>query len=301
MAYQPAPTHDLHGSFDAAPDYSMAAPGMPGMPAFPVMHQPGMPQIVPPGGIMGLTTPQIFDALHNGIFVKQKFDMLELVTGCNREKKFYVYDHSPNSEAQKDSLVYFSCKESSGCCARNCMTSATKPLYMLIHKGFNASSANVAPVLTMQRPCTCTCWCLNRPNMTVTYTENGANEFLGKVVDEFSCCDHIYTIRDPTDKIIFTIQASCCQCGLLCKGPCQSCQRVEFKLFSGHMEKFEGMMVKLGKANILKNMLSSADNFSMSWPQITDWRHKALLLASILLINFMMFEEKDDERNRKAN
>ena len=133
--------------------------------------------------------------------------------------------------------------------------------------------------------------------MLVTYVENGANQYLGKVVDEFSCCDHVFTVFDAQDKLRFTIQANCCQCGLVCKGPCQSRQRVEFKLWSGNMEKFEGMMVKLGKKNTLKNMVSSADNFSISWPQITDWKEKALLLASILLIDFMMFEEKDDQRN----
>jgi len=34
----------------------------------------------------------------------------------------------------------------------------------------------------MDRPYTCTFYCLNRPYMDIVYVENGASEFIGKVV-----------------------------------------------------------------------------------------------------------------------
>ena len=57
--------------------------------------------------------------LENGIVVKQKFDVLEAMTGCETANKYYV--HEMNKEGGLNRKRIFKCKEKSGWCARNCL------------------------------------------------------------------------------------------------------------------------------------------------------------------------------------
>lgn len=39
-------------------------------------------------------------------------------------------------------------------------------------------------------------------------------------------------------------------------------------------------------------MLNDADNFGFDFPPQMGWEHRTLILSAMLLIDFMMFEEK---------
>lgn len=41
--------------------------------------------------------------------------------------------------------------------------------------------------LQLERPCKCTFFCFNRPEMSVTFVENNANKFLGKIKNPCYC------------------------------------------------------------------------------------------------------------------
>ncbi len=53
------------------------------------------------------------------IFVKQKFEMLEMLTGCETENRYKVYAADENMEKVGESI--FKCKEKSNFFARNCL------------------------------------------------------------------------------------------------------------------------------------------------------------------------------------
>lgn len=82
------------------------------------------------------------------------------------------------------------CKESSGCCERQCLSGDCRPFKMKCFNLFN----NDAMCLEMIRECQCTCLCLNRPMMKVYFTEDGNPVYLGKVVDNFDCCNFSFDI-----------------------------------------------------------------------------------------------------------
>lgn len=44
-------------------------------------------------------------------------------------------------------------------------------------------------------------------------------------------------------------------------------------------------------------MLSDADNFGVDFPPEMDWKHRTLVLSSMLLIDFMMFEDKGNQQD----
>jgi Scramblase len=297
----------------------MMQPGMqpmmqPGMqPMMQPMMQPGMQPMMQPGmmmpnnpmfnpnhpnagGMTGLdpgmmTVPMIFSTINTGIYIKQKFDLLEAMTGCDTPNRYYVYELNKAGEAKKKKI--FKCIEKSGWCARNCMSSDSKPFEMFVYKQFKDEDYDTGePVLKMVRECQCTCFCCNRPEMKVYYIENGQNEYLGKVVDTWDCVNYSFAIYAPDDKMKFFIKASCCQCGFHCNCPCEPCEKIEFDLWSGDKEKEEPKILKTGKKNCVKNLLGDADNFQTQFPMQATWQDKALLMSSMLMIDFMMFEEK---------
>ena len=70
--------------------------------------------------------------------------------------------------------------------------------------------------LTIQRPCTCTFLCCNRPFITINYKENNENFYLGKITDPYDFCSYNFKVFDKHNKIRYTVDADCCQCGLFC-------------------------------------------------------------------------------------
>ena len=80
-----------------------------------------------------------------GIFVAQKMDMLEMVTGCEMPNKYYVSTFVPDQSGTNaqggpqqakgpyvprvpKGLPFFKCKEKSGFCERMCCRGPARPL-----------------------------------------------------------------------------------------------------------------------------------------------------------------------------
>lgn len=276
----------------------------------PMMMGPG-PGMMPPGpgapmmmggspGHQGMTgydpihmsVAQIFNMIPTGVFVKQQFDAIEAITGCDTKNKYYVYEQTRDGGSKKKRL--FKAKEESGWCVRNCMSADCKPFDMKIKKcAIDPDYDNDETVILLERDCKCTFLCCNRPELKVYLTENGQKVYLGKIVDSWDCINYSYTVYDAHDKVRFFIKASCCQLGFWCKCPCEACERIEFDLWSGDKEKPEAPILKTGTGNCIKNAVGSADYFSVTFPTLATWEDKALLMSSVLMIDFMQFEEKN--------
>lgn len=285
----------------AGPGMGMGGPGMgmagPGM----GMAGPGMgmgmggPGIGPGGQLVWdpahFSVEQIWSFINGGIYIKQKFDILEAMTGCETANKYYVHELNNSGEAKKKKI--FKCKEKSGWCARNCMAPDCKPFNMEVKKCAKDEDFDTdETVILMERECQCTCYCFNRPEMKIYLTQGGQKNYLGKVVDNYDFCNYSYSVYDTNDKIVFFIKASCCQCGFHCKCPCEACEKIQFDLWRGDKEKEEAPIMKIGKKGCLKNLISDADNFSVPFPLNATWQEKTLLLGAVLMIDFMQFEEK---------
>ena len=173
------------------------------------------------------------------------------------------------------------------------MSAACKPFEMRV---VNNLSPLQEVVFSMHREFTCTFFCHNRPEMKLYYTENNQNLYLGKVVDVWNCCNYSFQIYDANNSVRYSIKANCCQCGINNEAPCDSCQRAEFQVWSGNEQRLESTFVKLGQGAI-KNMFGVSENFSLPFPIGATWQDKALLMASILMIDFMIFEEKSQDRH----
>ena len=163
---------------------------------------------------------------------------------------------------------------------------------------FNESEDDVGEVvLSLKRDCKCTCLCLARPELQVFLTEGGQQRYIGKVVDDWQCCNYQFSIYDAADQRRFAITGRACQLGLMCKCPCDPCNHVEFELTDGRDTTLTHI-TKTG-AGFLKNSVSSTDNFSIPFPSTATWQDKSLLLGAALFIDYMMFEEKPSKNNNR--
>lgn len=295
------------------PGMPMGQPGMPmGHPGMPMGH-PGMgsPMMPPPpfgapvpnpsleGHMAGLdpalmTLQSIMDVMRNGVYIKQKMDMLEVVTGIDTANTYYVFELAPSGEAFR--RLIFECKETSDFMDRNCSPGGCRAIDLVLLKAGSGRDRQV--VLKMTKPCQCTCFCASRPEMKIFLTEGGREVYLGKVCEPWTCCHHSYDIFDANDSRRFTLEANCSQCGFFCKCPCEACETIRFDLTSGESHNPEAPVFKKGTGNCLKNAVSVVDYFSVPFPANASWSDKALLLSAVLMIDFMKFEEKNDNNNR---
>jgi hypothetical protein len=68
--------------------------------------------------------------------------------------------------------------------------------------------------------------------LSVHLTENGKNQYLGKIVHPFVCCELVLQIFDSKDNLKYNMTGECCQLGIWCKCPCEPCQTVKFTINS---------------------------------------------------------------------
>jgi len=230
-----------------------------------------------------------------GVFIKQKLEVLEVVTGCETENKYYVYSLGKGGEKKGRKL--FKCKEKSSCCARQCMSGDCRPFKMEISYATRGEDEDYVPFLRLERPCKCTCLCFQRPEVFVTLVENGQNEYLGKIKDPWNCCNMEFNVYNKDDTNKYNIEGSCCQLGVWCQWPCEACQTIDFDVKSPSGEVISSLQKR--SQGCCKTMISDADNFLLNFPRNATVTDKALLMSSVLFIDFRHFEKspQDDNRN----
>lgn len=253
------------------------------------MQPPGYPQgNMGPGLIVVVNPyPTEFRAILEmmaGVYVKQKVSWGQVVTGIEAANSYSVFDI-----ADKRGEPLFKCKEKSGFCARQCLSGATRPFEIRIEN-------RVTNQLCMRfsRECTCTCGPFNRPELNAYAYINGQEEFVGKIVDPYDCCDIRFQLKDSAGNTVYNITTPCCQCAFCCNCPCDSCQTVTFEMKNKSGEvvnKFQ----KKGKG-LLSNLLSDAVDFNIRFTSDMDWKIRALLLATVIFIDYRMFEDRDKKK-----
>ena len=252
------------------------------------------PMIVPSSALHNLSG---FDKLMNmpGVFVKQKFELLEAMTGCETENKYVVYPANADGSKVKDSM--FKAKEKSSWLARNCLAGHCRPFNVKVeHEGSGSK------FLWLHRECSLTCCCFNRPFMEVFYTEGGKEpgDYIGKIINPFKWCNKELQILDNKNDLKYIIWGDCCQLGFWCKFPCEPCQTIEFQILDAGRNPTNGRLMKKS-AGCLKAAISDADNFSLVFPQQATREDRALLMSAVIMLDFMYFEENPNQNQQQYN
>jgi hypothetical protein len=227
-------------------------------------------------------------ATRDGVFVKQKFDLAEALTGCDQNNTYNVFPLSKDGE--KKGKKIFKAKEKSSFCAKQCMAPDCKPFSLKINLQDDLEELDNEPFLFLDRPCKCTFYCFNRPEMTVKYVEDGKDEYVGKIRDPWTCCNVVNEIYDKDNNLKFIIEASCLQVGFHCKGPLECCETIDFDVKTPSGEVISTLQKR--SPGCAKAMLSEADNFAVHFPANATPEDKALIMCATLFLDFRYFEEK---------
>lgn len=148
------------------------------------------------------------------------------------------------------------------------------------------------PTFHLERPCTLTCCCLNRPVLTVT---DGNGTEIGKVVDPFRFCNMTFHVQDPDDNDIVTVDGGCCQWGLCCPMPCGPCAKVNFEIQSNDGAQVGEIQKKISCWKWLA--APDVDNYKIKFGQVQHPAAKALIIALAIFMDIKYFSDnpRDDD------
>jgi len=233
---------------------------------------------------------------HDGVIIRQKMDLMEMLTGCEKENIYYCYKAGKRTEkgAKKKGHKIFKFKEKSTYYQR-CVTGSCKRFGMRCYQ-YNPQNEDddKALVLRGEKECKCTYYCCNRTEMKVHLSNEatGQEEYIGRVYDPWDCCAFSFSVYDKSDVKIYGLKASCMQCYFWCRCPCDSCQKVDFELTEGDTDKVIGNLGKRGRG-CARNAILGDDNdvFIVDFPANSNYIHRALLMKTAIFIDYTMFED----------
>ena len=208
------------------------------------------------------------------LLVHQQIELLEILTGWEQANKYVV----KNTLGQQ---VYFAA-EVSTCAQRQCCGPNREFKMSIIDN-------NGKEVMALQRPlrcgssCCCDSW---RPYMEV---EAPPGNVVGYVkADGCGCCHPTYFVMDVDMKPIFRIHTPICGIG------CCECEpKYPVKSLDGQ----EVGLIQKQWAGLTKEFFTDADNFGITFPMDLDVKVKATCLGALFLIDYMFFENKNNNNN----
>lgn len=247
--------------------------------------------------------PMVLLAESQVCYVKQQVCMMELVSGCDTQNVYDVY--SRNSKGQ---IVFlFKCKEKSGCCERQYCRGDSRPFKMHVKHVQNNGIMDpdmMEDFAVFDRPYKCTCLCLERPKMKGFYRSETGQMF-GSITEPWTCCDPLMVIKDQNKEPQFQIHGDCCQCGIMCRNSCGKCSEVQFPIYPATCTDFQPQnsigMIKKTSGDLLKELLTDADNFEVLFPPNASPEEKLLMIGAALMIDYRYFEDTTNDQKGKRN
>lgn len=122
----------------------------------------------------------------SGVYICQNIDAIEVATGVDMPNSYSIFALENGLKKGKNLFTF---ADETGCYARCCYTPDCRPMNMTLT---NVQHGNVEDqkVIHVERPYKCTCYCINRQEMQVKFTEGGQDKYIGKITDPWDCCNH---------------------------------------------------------------------------------------------------------------
>ena len=156
---------------------------------------------------------------------------------------------------------------------------------------------NWQPFLKIDKKCSCICCCFKRPAIEIAQIDT--NDKLGHVINDWDCCNYTYSIYETGNtSSIYSIKAGCCQCGFICNYPAGYCEEVNLDILDNKGTKIGSIRKIWGGCD--KPGYSDPDYYEVRFPKELLVKHKALIMGSVLYIDYRYFEEKIPD-TRKNN
>lgn len=222
--------------------------------------------------------------------IRELRNFVEAIIGIEMNNKYVVKD-------EYGAEVFFAV-ENSDVCERNCYPNDCAPwaidIFVIGPGGWRGNDLH--RLLHIERPCTCTCACLNRPFAQVTDSATG--ELLATLSDPFACCDLTFSIMDHHGEPILKAVGDCCQCGMICSAPCGTCQTIDFDITDQHSGEKVGHIRKIWECgDFCPLFFEEQDNYWIEFGMVQSTRWKAILLALGVFLDIRYFSLRNQKHH----
>jgi len=221
--------------------------------------------------------------------------MLEAVTAAlgtevEMANKYEIYGQNRGAELSETHLFYaveetdFCTRQVKSCCP-DCA-----PWNVSI---FYTEGGQQQLALKLERPCTFTCCCFNRPTVEVKNVVSG--QVMGSLVDPFACCNLTFSVQDPQQNLLLKANGGCCQWGLCCPLPCGPCAEVHFDIEKPDGGDSIGHIKKKVPGCCKWLIASDVENYKVDFGSVKEPRLKAMLMALTIFIDFRYFNDNKND------
>jgi hypothetical protein len=261
-------------------------------------------------------------AAMRGLFVKQKVDWAEAVLSWEQRNRYELFGWEPTPEdstfeeanrAIASETPFATTVEDKGdCCHRQCCKSNrrwTMRTKLCLPPGVPRTEG-MATELKFTRPFKCTCFCLERPVVFIWWGEH----VIAEIRNPFDLCEWIFIVGPPVhfedrsqvhpdmvsrldDPAWYTVSSHMCAKPLVC----QMCvHQIPFRIRRETRAGEEVGLISRVWAGCAKECFTKVSNFGITFPGDALPMQKAALLATALLIDFLIFESQRDQQKAAA-
>lgn len=229
----------------------------------------------------------------DGIQLKQKYETLEELQGCEFPNIYWVYKQDKNKRRKGD--IQFKWSEKTKLCNR--ITPVNCKSYQMNCYNYNKDELGHDNLcLKCYKECNCTYLCLNRQELKCNQVDSGEIKYLGKVTDPWDICNFIFVVWNDVDQQEYDIEASCFQCYFWCKCPCDGCHVVNFEIRDSYSKNVVGELTRKGSPCCSKQVRDSKnDCMDIIFPIGGNWRQRSLLMCAGIFIDFIWFEDTSSD------
>lgn len=227
--------------------------------------------------------------------VREKASAIEAITAMLGQEfemanKYKVFDDGGDNEL-------FFAAEQSGCCQRqmkqclgDCAPWSVKVLYT--EGGANEEA------FSMDRPCTWTCCCFNRPQVAI----NAGDKTIGYIQDPWTCIpgNMTFTLKNGGGDPVLKAGGGCCQWGLCCPLPCGPCAEVNFDVTDASSGSEVGHLQKRVPGCCTFCFAPDVDNYKIDFGKVQTPELKALLIGLAIFIDFRYFNDNRNDNVDKS-
>jgi len=270
-----------------------------------------------------------------GLLVREKLWLAQMLCGaCEKQVQFKVANwdqHVPDAAEDSEFTArpaQFMIKEESECCQRYCfhqlrhLKLGVFPMGGTMHDTQERSGwpVGVDRLLEMEKPCRCPiicgCCMFCKPEMTVTrpaQPQRGVpEEYFGRVEFDwkwwncFFPCEQYMSVKDHEDRELYSLRRPVC-CSLkdcACVNMCApSCCNLVHRTYIEQDQVVVGEMKNIFPGWNVRGMCqgnTAADNFALIYPQDATVQGKSLLLAGLMLQNFVYWETRSNQNQNQG-
>lgn len=215
------------------------------------------------------------------ILVHQQIELLEAFTGWETCNKYQI----KNSLGQQ---VYFAAEESDTCMRQCCGPQRG----FTIHINDNANQEVMRVNRTFKCCAGCNCCAFSGCCQCEIEVEAPVGQPAGYIRQTCSFLAPKFEVMDCQQQVVLEIEGPAC----ICQGPCCTWDQ-EFVVRSPGGGPEVGKISKQW-SGLVKEYFTQADNFGISFPMDLDVKMKSTLMGAVFLIDFMYFEQKQNNNNR---